>query len=146
MVELCRWICCAPSGKPGRPLTDVAGRCCNHWGKKVNLVTSGGFNPCMCGVCVAAWVQFAARINCAPFSGLFFIFSSMYRSVYSAQTMQLNLSAANILTRVVNLDACSSAPANQLETWVLDKTSTDFTPISSNLPSCMLSASPSDSQ
>lgn len=36
-------------------LTDVAGRCCNYWGKKkkkkVNLVTSRALNLCVC-VCV----------------------------------------------------------------------------------------------
>lgn len=56
---ICKWLSCVNGFAVQRVeslviLTDVAGRCCKCWGKKVNLVTSRDFTLCMCGVYVCA--------------------------------------------------------------------------------------------
>ena len=66
---ICKWLSCDDGFVVRRVeslvvLTDVAGRCCNYWGKKkkkVNLVTSRALNPCVC-VCVCAWAYIS--LNC----------------------------------------------------------------------------------
>ena len=52
-------------------LTDVARRCCNYWGKKVNLVTSRDLDLCMCGVCVCVCVCEPTRASVQMYKLLF---------------------------------------------------------------------------
>ena len=161
---ICKWLSCDDGFVVRRVeslvvLTDVAGRCCNYWGKKkkkVNLVTSRALNPCVC-VCVCVCMSlhqfkllFSPKysIHSCQFYALFgvlclHLYMWQIPSILCWVTHQPCISVSpNVHTRFVNLDTRSAspfnAPANQLDAGVSVEISADFSPISSNLPSCML--------
>lgn len=145
-------------------LTDVAGRCCNYWGKKKKKkLISSPAEPWICAcVCVCmrlhqfkllfSRIQYTLMCQFYALFGVLCLHLCMWQipSIHCWVTHQPCVSMShNIHTRFVNLDTHSAspfnAPANQLNAGVSVETSADFSPISSNLPSCVLLAPPSDS-
>lgn len=96
MVELCRWICCAADGKPGRPE-----RCCNYWGKNVNLVSSRDLNLCMCGVSACISLRPNAVCLHKPMSQLYYCIV-LYVCMYGCD--RLNHSARLVDSPAVHLN------------------------------------------